>query len=170
MFEKFGEFDSYEEINRAAAAQREEGDEEALIALAVENGIDKEDAEDYMDGCMEELCTAETAALGKITIEKADLQISGVLMDWTEELEEMCLESPGLAVAVRKKGKSLAGYMGLLTEAGWKAKTKVSQKIVDKTKEVKKQARGHDLYIGIPDRRRRQQLARKYYLGLEVAK
>lgn len=26
MFEKFGEFDSYEEINRAAKAQLEEGD------------------------------------------------------------------------------------------------------------------------------------------------
>ena len=49
MFDKFGEFDSVEELNRAAAAQREEGDEEALFLLAKENGIDKEDAEDYMD-------------------------------------------------------------------------------------------------------------------------
>lgn len=30
MFEKFGEFDSYEEINRAAKAQLEEGDLEAM--------------------------------------------------------------------------------------------------------------------------------------------
>ena len=29
MFDKFGEFDSVEEINRAAAAQKEEGDEDA---------------------------------------------------------------------------------------------------------------------------------------------
>ena len=28
MFDKFGEFDSAEELNRAAAAQRDEGDEE----------------------------------------------------------------------------------------------------------------------------------------------
>ena len=33
MWDKFGEFDSVEELNRAAAGQKEEGDEEALIAL-----------------------------------------------------------------------------------------------------------------------------------------
>ena len=170
MFEKFGEFDSYEEINRSAAAQKAEGDEEALIALAEENGIDKEDAEDYMDGCMDELCTVTTAALGKIAIEKKELEIAGVLQDWVEELEELCMESPGMAAAVRKKGKSLAGYMGMITETGWKDKVRVSQKIVDQTKEVKKFARGHDLYIGVPDRRRRKELAREYYLGLEVVK
>ena len=38
MWDKFGEFDSVEELNRAAAGQKEEGEEEALIALAVENG------------------------------------------------------------------------------------------------------------------------------------
>ena len=42
MFDKFGEFDSCEELNRAAAAQFKEGDDEALIALAEENGIDRE--------------------------------------------------------------------------------------------------------------------------------
>ena len=44
MFDKFGEFDSVEELNRAAAAQKAEGDEQALVLLAQENGIDKEDA------------------------------------------------------------------------------------------------------------------------------
>ena len=37
MFEKFGEFDSVEEINRAAAAQKAEGDEEAVVAIALAN-------------------------------------------------------------------------------------------------------------------------------------
>ena len=45
MFEKFGEFDSYEEINRAAEAQKAEGDTEAILALAKENGLDEEDAQ-----------------------------------------------------------------------------------------------------------------------------
>ena len=40
MWDKFGEFDSAEELNRAAAAQKAEGDREALIMLAEENGID----------------------------------------------------------------------------------------------------------------------------------
>ena len=48
MFDKFGKMD-YEELIRTAAAEREEGDLEALVTLAVENGLEKEDAEDYMD-------------------------------------------------------------------------------------------------------------------------
>ena len=54
MFEKFGEMD-YEEFIRTAAAERQEGDLEALITLAVENGLEKEDAEDYMDGIVDTL-------------------------------------------------------------------------------------------------------------------
>lgn len=48
MFDKFGEFDSADEMNRAAAAQRKEGDNEAILAIAEENGIDREDAMDFM--------------------------------------------------------------------------------------------------------------------------
>lgn len=54
MFEKFGEFDSYEEINRAAKAQLEEGDLEAIKTIAEENGLDPEDAEDFCTGAMPE--------------------------------------------------------------------------------------------------------------------
>ena len=50
MFDKFGEVDSFEELNRMALAQRYDKDEEALMTLAEENGIDKEDAEDFYDG------------------------------------------------------------------------------------------------------------------------
>ena len=46
MFEKFGEFDSCEEINRAAKAQLEEGDLEALTTIPVQKGLDPQDAED----------------------------------------------------------------------------------------------------------------------------
>lgn len=47
MFDKFGEFDSAEELNKAAEGLKEEGDKESLIELAKENGIDPEDTEDY---------------------------------------------------------------------------------------------------------------------------
>lgn len=170
MFEKFGEFDSYEEINRAAAAQKAEGDEEALTALAEENGIDREGAEDYMDGCIEELTTAAEAAIGKLEVEKKELELEGVLLEWAEELEMMCLGSRQLAIAVRKKGKELAGYLGLVTEEGWRKKTKVTKKIVEKTVQVKKAAGGHDLYIGIPDKKTRKDLAMRYYVGIGVRK
>ena len=62
MFEKFGEFDSYEEINRAAAAQLKEGDKEAIYMIAKENGIDREDAEDYINGDLDQFATPLTAA------------------------------------------------------------------------------------------------------------
>lgn len=164
MYEKFGEFDSFEELNRAAAAQKTEGDEEALFALAQENGLDKEDVEDYLDGIVEELATVSMAAIGKLKLEKEDLKLGGVLSDWVDELMEMCMESQELAAAVRKKGKDLAGYLAATADSGWKNRVIVDKRIVNKTKEVKKIIGTHDFAIGIPDRKTRRELARAYYL------
>ena len=50
MFEVFGEFDSAEEINKAAAGQLAQGDTQAIRDIARENGLDLADAEDYIDG------------------------------------------------------------------------------------------------------------------------
>nr|DAV32545.1 MAG TPA: PcfK-like protein [Caudoviricetes sp.] len=164
MYEKFGEFDSFEELNRAAAAQKAEGDEEALFALAQENGLDKEDVEDYLDGIVEELATVSMAAIGKLKLEKEDLKLGGVLSDWVDELMEMCMESQELAAAVRKKGKDLAGYLAATADSGWKNRVIVDKRIVNKTKEVKKIIGTHEFAIGIPDRKTRRELARAYYL------
>ena len=57
MEHRFGIFDTVDELNRAAAAQKAEGDEEALFALAAENGICREDVEGYLDDAAEELAT-----------------------------------------------------------------------------------------------------------------
>lgn len=166
MFDKFGEFDSVEELNRAAAAQKAEGDEEALIALAVENGIDKEDAEDYMDGALEELANTSLAAIGKIKLEIAELKLDKVLKDWAEEVQSECIDSEELARAVRRKGKDLAGYIAKLADVAFTDKTVVSKKIVEKCcKELKSIVGNHDFYIGMPDKTTRKQLMRKYYLG-----
>lgn len=164
MFDKFGEFDSAEELNRAAAAQKAEGDIEALFALAQENGIDREDAEDYMDGCVDELANDFMAAAGKLKVEKKEYKLGGALLDWADELLAMCSESPGMCAAVRKKSKSLAEYIALLAETGYKNRTIVDKRIVNRTKEVKRIVGIHDFAIGIPDRKTRKKLARKYYL------
>lgn len=164
MYEKFGEFDSFEELNRAAAAQKAEGDEEALFELAQENGLDKEDVEDYLDGIVEELATVSMAAIGKLKLEKEDLKLGGVLSDWADELMEMCMESQELAAAVRKKGKDLAGYIATTADSGWKNRVIVDKRILNKTKEVKKIIGTHEFAIGIPDRKTRRELARAYYL------
>lgn len=167
MYEKFGEFDSFEELNRAAAAQKAEGDDEALFALAQENGLDKEDVEDYLDGIVEKLATVSMAAIGKLKLEKEDLKLGGVLSDWVDELMEMCMESQGLAAAVRKKGKDLAGYIAATADSGWKNRVIVDKRIVNKTREVKKIIGTHEFAIGIPDRKTRRELARAYYLEVK---
>lgn len=45
MFEIFGEFDTFLELNQAAEGLKEEGDMASLRKLASENGIDEFDTE-----------------------------------------------------------------------------------------------------------------------------
>lgn len=92
MYEKFGEFDSWEEINKAAQAQLEEGDLDAIKEIAKENGLDPEDVEDFCTGTIEELTTPTLAAIGKLDAEAKDLKIDGVLKDWKDFLVELCTE------------------------------------------------------------------------------
>ncbi|MDE5892125.1 MAG: hypothetical protein K2H45_04270 [Acetatifactor sp.] len=165
MFEKFGEFDSPEEINRAAAAQKEQGDEDALILLAEENGIDREDAEDYYDGALDELATPAMAAIGKLAVESKDLKLGGILLDWVDELRTMCVENEAFARAVRRKGKGLDGYIALTAEEGYKNRAVVDRRIVDKTEQIKKILGGHEFSIGIPNKKTRRDLAMSYYMG-----
>jgi len=110
MFDKFGEFDSVEELNRAANAQFLEGDEDAIRALAAENGIDPEDAQDYIDGVVLHLATTMSAALGKLAIEKAQpFAQTNTMEDWTMQLTSLITKDANVAAGVRKKVKSLKG-------------------------------------------------------------
>ena len=116
MYDKFGEFDSWEEINKTAASLKEEGDENSLVALAKENGIDKEDAEDYIDGAIEELCTPLIAALGKITVEEKNLKPKDIMEDWVNYIRTLCTEDQEVSLGVRRKTKSLKGWLQSPTE------------------------------------------------------
>ena len=93
MEKKFGIFNTVEELNRAAAAQKAEGDLEALIGLAVENGLEKEDAEDYMDSddAEDTLCN-ET--IGKLKLEAEDLKLESQMKDWKDFVVQMLMEYP----------------------------------------------------------------------------
>ena len=105
MFDKFGEFDSWEEINRAAAAQKEEGDFEALKEIAKENGIDEEDAQDYIDGVVDELCNTSMAAIGKINIEKKALGLTEIMADWADYIIKESIEDEKMARELLKARK-----------------------------------------------------------------
>lgn len=103
MFDKFGEFDSADEMNRAAAAQRKEGDNEAILAIAEENGIDREDAIDFIDGCVAAFVTPLMAAYGKLDIEAKELKPYEIMEDWLQYIKLRCAEEPEMAVAVRQR-------------------------------------------------------------------
>ncbi|MDY2753403.1 MAG: hypothetical protein SOV22_07440, partial [Blautia obeum] len=72
MYEIFGNFDNYEEINACAAGLKAEGDTENLKKLAKENGIQEDFVELYMDGMTEELTDWMNAAMGKLDVEGAE--------------------------------------------------------------------------------------------------
>ena len=164
MFDKFGEFDSAEELNRAAAAQRDEGDEEALVALALENGIDREDAEDFMDRVpgMDELCTPYMAALGKLKVEKEEMKLKRELQDLAEEVETECQTNEAVAAGVRRKGKSLAAYLAKIIDAGYKNAILIPAEITREVKEVPAQYR-NQIRTGMPSKAERLDIMRRYY-------
>ena len=110
LFERFGEFDSVEELNMTAEGLKEEGDLESLKVLAVENGLDAADAEDYADGIVMELASDLMAAAGKIAVESKELGIDGIMSDWKDTVIEECAEDKAFCAAVRKKGKYLKEY------------------------------------------------------------
>lgn len=165
MFDKFGEFNSAAEINEVAEKLKTEGDESSLIALAEENGIDKEDAEDYMDGCTDVLATPLMAAVGKLSLEKKEYKLGGVLLDWIDDLIDMCSENKEMVAGVRRKGRGLDGYIALLAESGYKNRCEVDKRIVSKAPTIKKIIGNHEFSIGIPDKRTRRELAESYYLS-----
>ena len=166
MFDKFGEFDSVEELNRAAAAQAKEGDEEALVALALENGLDKEDAEDYMDGVTENLATPVQAAIGKLKVEAEHLKLAGVLEDWKDAVAEMCMEDEEAQRAIRRKRKCLRDCLAALLKFSFENKVQVSEEVVKATKVIlngKEQHMPGPMYMGIPNKSQVKKIIRKYY-------
>lgn len=74
LFPKFGEMD-FEGLNEAAEGLKEECDLENLKALALENGLDPEDAEDYAAGDVKQLATLRQAALGRIKVQEEKTKI-----------------------------------------------------------------------------------------------
>lgn len=165
MFERFGNLDSAEAINRVAAEIKATGDEEKLKAFCEENGIDKEDAEDYMDDHLDELVTPLSAALGKLIAEEKFLKLGGILTDWVDELRNECINDEKMQQAVRSSSKELAGYIAALAENGYENRCVVSPVIVKQAKTISKLVGGHEFSIGVPDKATRLQLMKNYYLS-----
>ena len=156
MFDKFGKM-SYYELIRTAKAEKEEGDEEALIALAQENGLDQEDAEDYMDDLTEVLCTPREAAVARVEMEAKDLEVSGIWEEWKGCVLEMCMQEEDLACAVCRKNRSLLGLFGKLLKLGFDSKQRVDKRI------CKEAGLNDNVYTGIPTRQQVAETISNYY-------
>lgn len=160
MFDRFGEFDSAEELNLTAAGLLAEGDTGSLLVLAEENGIDKEDAQDYADGCVDVLATPLMTAYGKLDVEAAALKPYEIMEDWLQYIKVRCSEEPRMAAAVRRKGKSLKGCIGELLKWSFKNQHQIEQDIL--------KAAGVNagrVTLGIPGMRTAKLIITNYYLG-----
>lgn len=160
MFEKFGEFDSYKEINELAENLFNEGDTESLKVMAKENGIQQEFVEMYLQGDLLTLCDPLTAAMGKIDMEVGELKPKEIMEDWVEYLRGQCMENEELAIQVRKKGKSLKGCIAALLSWSFK-----NQQTIDK--DIIKEAgiSAGRVTLGIPGMGRAKKIILDYYMG-----
>ena len=159
MFDKFGELDSFKEINELAENLAKEGDTESLKAMAGENGIQKDFMEMYLRGDIPVLCDPLTAALGKIDIEAEELKPEEIMEDWVEYLRGQCMENEILAGQVRKKGKSLKGCIAALLSWSFKNQQKIDNDIV-KAAGVS----GGKVTLGIPGMSRAKKIILDYYM------
>lgn len=159
MFEKFGEMGSYEEINELAENLFNEGDTDSLREMAKENGILEEFVEMYLQGDIPEICDAMTAAIGKLEMEAEELKPQEIMEDWLEYIKCNCMEDERLALAVRKKDKSLEGCIAALLK--WSFANQ--QPIPDKIKKAAGVTAGK-VTLGIPGMGRAKKIIREYYL------
>lgn len=160
MFDKFGEMNSYKEINELAENLFNERDTDSLRVMAKENGIPDDFVEMYLEGAIPELCDSTTAALGKLDVEAAGLKLNGLMLDWVEYIKGLCMEEVMVAHQVRKKGKSLQGCMAVLLKYSFDNRATVAKEIV---KAAKISASRVD--FGIPGMAEAKKMIREYYLG-----
>lgn len=159
MFEKFGNFDSAEELNMAAEGLKKEGDRENLILLALENGIDREDAQDYFDGGMDRLAHPLMAALGKLQVEKQNFTVQEIVEDWYQYIISVCCESEDMARAVRRKDKSLKECIAEILKWSFKNCYAVDKEI------LKAAGVNGTVKMGIPGMGRAKEIIMQYYMG-----
>ena len=160
MFEKFGEFDSCEEINELAINLSNEGDMDNIYALAQENGIPWEIAEMFITGDVPEICDAMTAAIGKIDVECVTLKPEEIMADWVEYIKACCFDHEEMARAVRQKGKSLEGCIAELLKWSFGHQKEIDKQILQAAKVTTGR-----VTLGIPGMATAKQIIRNYYIG-----
>lgn len=163
MFEKFGEFDSYREINELAENLFNEGDIDSIRALAAENGIGKSETEEYINGDTAELCCAFSAAWGKLDIECKELKPKEIMEDWVEYIRCACGDSNDMVMAVRRKDKSLRGCIIEILKWSFSNQRDIDQKMIKAAG-----VNASKVTSGTPGMGRAKKIIREYYLGKQA--
>lgn len=157
MFEKFGEFNSADDMNTIAATMLEEGKTDDILALAKENGIDEDDAKDFIDGIAGELCTPLMAAVGKLKIEAAAVKLPTMMEGYVFVINDMATYDKDLQAGIRKTSKKLVNVLGELLKESSKNRVALPKEITT--------AAGikTTVYVGDVDRTTFKKIVRKYY-------
>lgn len=178
MFDRFGEFNSFTEINEKADELFNSNETDAVLELARENGIPEEYVQLYLNAEVPFLCDAAAAAVGKLEKEREEIAIEGLMEDWISYIEAECMEDEQIAIAVRRKGKSLKGCIAELVLYALLNQKTVDADIIqiarDRIKEdgidLKKETGIEPRWLaytkmGYPGMGKAKKLVRKYYLG-----
>ena len=165
LYEKFGEFDSAEEINRAALAQISQGDYEAVKTIAKENGIDEMDAQDFIDGVYPELCGPFTAAVGKLEIEAEAHGLPMGMQLWVDHIKGMLAsdDDDSLKKGIRHKGKNMAELFGKLIVETSRTRKNTPAEIVTAARKIDSSIPS-TLPIGDISKKRFEEIVREYYI------
>lgn len=159
LYEAFGEFDSFGEINELAENLFNEGDINNIRVVAKENGIPEDFVELYINGDIPVLCDAMTAAIGKLDVEAAELKVKGLMEDWIEYIKVQIQENNVLAYKVRSRGKSLKGCIGALLRHSFASQWEVPKEI----KEAAKVSAGR-VTFGVPNMATAKKIISEYYM------
>lgn len=95
MFDKFGEFDTYEEFEAAAEGFMKEGDTNSIRELAKENGLDPLDAEDYITGDTKKLTDPASYAMARIELELKETKADKAAAAYIASITRQVLSSKG---------------------------------------------------------------------------
>ena len=159
MFDKFGAM-TFDELNKTAEGLKMEGDIESLILLAEENGLAKEDAEDYADGVVDTFVTPVEAALGKIRVESYHLNInlSTTLSGMKNLIVYMISQDGEMQIAACNPEKSLTECLGKLVAEASKTRYKLPD-------EIAAAAGIPTVYRGDISKERAREIIKAYYGG-----
>lgn len=164
-------FKTVKELNDKAAELKNAGDLSELVKLAEESGLEKEDAEEYMESDDQEdcLCNATMAAIGKLNMEEKDLHLESQMKDWKDFIVQMLTDYPvdhadgdrdTLANAVFNPAKKLLDVLAAGLRLSSENRIEVDKRIIQAARLPESAA-----FIGMCGRDDLKKIILDYYLG-----